>query len=301
VVTGLGKPVVASIVGADGRLPDRESGVPNFRFPEACAHGLALAAERREWLSRPLGQPPALDGIDEEAARGRVAALPDGWLGLEHVIALLGDYGIRVMDTRRCASADEAVEAAARVARPVVLKADFPPPAVAEDVYAVLLGLEGEEALRAGWEALRDRVERAGRTWQGAIVQPFADPGADVLVGALNHPQLGVVAGVGPGGRQVGLGEVAFRLAPATDVDADEMVTASPGVHALVEGRRGGPTLDRLALAEVVLRLARLFEPVPELAEADLNPVRVLREGAVVLDARLRLERRAVPARLKTW
>ena len=56
---GQPKPVVASVLGSDGRLPARTGlGVPNFLFPESCAAVLARAAERREWLSRPLGEPP---------------------------------------------------------------------------------------------------------------------------------------------------------------------------------------------------------------------------------------------------
>ena len=55
---GQPKPVVASVLRSDGRLPARTGlGVPNFLFPESCAAVLARAAERREWLSRPLGEP----------------------------------------------------------------------------------------------------------------------------------------------------------------------------------------------------------------------------------------------------
>jgi acyl-CoA synthetase (NDP forming) len=54
---GQRKPAVASVVGGDGRLPERADGdVPNFLFPEDCAEVLERAAQRRAWLSRPLGQ-----------------------------------------------------------------------------------------------------------------------------------------------------------------------------------------------------------------------------------------------------
>ena len=59
VSAGQPKPVVASATRSDGRLPVRTApGVPNFLFPESCAAVLAPAAERRAWLSRPLGEPP---------------------------------------------------------------------------------------------------------------------------------------------------------------------------------------------------------------------------------------------------
>lgn len=222
------KPVAASCVRADGRTPAPPGSVPNFRFPEACAAVLALAAQRREWLSRPLGQRPALEEADADAARARVAAALGGegharWLEDDDVDALLAGYGIA-------------------------------------------------------------RGERAG--------------GVDVLVGALNHEALGVVAGVGAGGPQAGVyGDVAFRLAPATDVDAAELLEAAPVVaHWLTAGE-----LDRDALADCLLRLTRLFEDVPELLEGDLNPVGVHARGVTVAGARLRAGRRSAPERIRTW
>lgn len=302
------KPVVASIVGADGRMAPAIGSIPNFRFPEACAAVLALAGDRRDWLSRPLGQRPPLPEADADAARGRVlAALGAGdgagrWLDAADVEALLAMYGIPLTPTVVCLHPDEAVAAAAALDGPVVLKAAFPPPEHASDVDAVLLGLEGETALRAGWDALLDRVARAGRDWHGATVQPLADSGADILVGAVNHRDLGVVSGVGAGGRQAGLaGDVAFRLAPTTDTDASELVALSPVVAASMEGARGTPALDRDALADLVLRLTRLFEDVPDLLEGDLNPVRVHTEGLTVIDARLHAGHRAVAERIRTW
>jgi len=111
-----------------------------------------------------------------------------------------------------------------------------------------------------------------------------------------------VVAGVGAGGRQAGLyGDVAFRLAPATDVDAAELVAAAPVVARWLARGPGGAELDRDALAGCVLRLTRLFVDVPELLEGDLNPVRLHAGGLVVLDARLRAGRRPALERIRTW
>jgi acyl-CoA synthetase (NDP forming) len=79
------------------------------------------------------------------------------------------------------------------------------------------------------------------------------------------------------------------------------MFDASPGVRAWLEGLRGAAPLDRPALREVVLRFALLLEHVPEVAEVDLNPVRVMASGATVLDARVRVAPRPEPRRAKTW
>jgi acyl-CoA synthetase (NDP forming) len=115
-------------------------------------------------------------------------------------------------------------------------------------------------------------------------------------------PDLGPVVGVGMGGRQAGLsGDVAFGLAPLNDVEVDGLLSRSSGVQAWLEGLRGAAPLDRPALRELVLRFALLLEQVPELAEVDLNPVRVTASGVAILDARMRLAPRPEPRRAKTW
>jgi acyl-CoA synthetase (NDP forming)/RimJ/RimL family protein N-acetyltransferase len=301
------KPVVACAVGADGRLPERERWtVPNYRFPEAAVRALGLAADRRDWLSQPLGVRPAYEDVDAERVATLAAALLEdrgpGWLDRGATADLLATHGLGVLPGAHADTGEAAVAAAARLGGPVVVKADFAPPARAGDVDAVLLGLDGGAAVRAGWDELERRVAASGREWSGVLVQPLAGPGADVLVGAVADPDLGPVVGVGMGGRQAGLsGDVAFGLAPLNDVEVDGLLSGSPGVQAWLEGLRGAAPLDRPALRELVLRFSLLLEHVPELAEVDLNPVRVMPAGATIVDARVRLAPRPEPRRAKTW
>ena len=311
---GQTKPVVAAVLAGDGRRVERQGGsVPNFRFPETCAGVVARAVERREWLSRALGQRPEFAAIDADAARARVAAWHDshpaagtqgdsGWLPTAESEALLATHQIPFVASGSCPDVERAVSAAAALGRPVVLKADFPPPAHAADVDAVLLGLEGQAAVRAGWQELERRCRAAGRQWRGVTVQPLAGSGADVLLGALADPDLGQVMAIGLGGRRAGLGrDVAYRLLPVTDVDARELIDASETLSIQLDGFRGSVPLDRLALQELILRFALLLRAVPELVEVDLNPVRCLPDGALVLDMRMRVERRARPESVTRW
>jgi acyl-CoA synthetase (NDP forming) len=308
------KPVVASVLGSDGSRTARESNsVPNFRFPETCAGVLARAIKRREWLSRALGQRPELRGIDADSARGLVAEWHDrrsidgsqggaAWLPTRECEAMLATHQIPYVPSAACSDLGQAVSAAAAIAGPVVLKADFPPPAHAADVDAVLLGLQGEAAVRAGWRELESRCSAADREWRGVTVQPFVGAGADVLLGALADPELGQVMAIGLGGRRAGLGrDVAYRLLPVTDVDARELIDASETLALQLDGFRGSVPLDRLALEELILRFAALLQVVPELVEVDLNPVRCLPHGTLVLDMRMRVERRSRAEWLARW
>jgi acyl-CoA synthetase (NDP forming)/ribosomal protein S18 acetylase RimI-like enzyme len=306
---GQPKPVVASVLRSDGRLPARTGlGVPNFLFPESCAAVLARAAERREWLSRPLGEPPHYRDLDGPAARAVISSFLDrqpegGWLSLAEAEALLATHGIPFGASHRCRDVERAVAMAAEIGAPVALKADFAAPAHASDIDAVMLGLEDESAVRSGWRELERRVRAAGREWIGAIVQRLIAPGgADVLVGAVGDPDLGPVLAVGFGGRRAGLGRTAaFRLLPVTDTEADELIDSAEGVATQLNGFRGSAALDRQALRELMLRFALLLRELPEVVETDLNPVRCMTSGCVVLDTRMRIEPVAPVERVRTW
>jgi hypothetical protein len=110
------------------------------------------------------------------------------------------------------------------------------------------------------------------------------------------------VLAVGLGGRQASLGRTAAcRLRPTTDAEADELIDSAEGVATELDGFRGSAVLDRQALRELILRFALLLGELPEVVEADLNPVRCMTEGCVVLDMRLRIEPRRPVERVQTW
>lgn len=303
------KPVVASVVRSDGRLPvSNGASVPNYAFPDTCSAVLGRAVERREWLSRPLGVRPDYPDLDAEAARSLVSLVLDrepegGWLPLHDAEALLATHGVPVAVSHRCRDVEHALALANEMGGgPVALKAYLLTPAHASEIDAVLLGLEGEPALRAGWRELERRVRIAEREWAGVIVQRQVPPGANVLVGSFRDPDLGTVIVVGLGGRRAGLSEsIVCRRPPSTDIEADELIDACRGVATELEGFRGAPVLDRAALREAILRFTLLLDEVPEVVEADLNPIRCTTDTSVVLDTRVRIAPRRPSTRVKTW
>jgi acyl-CoA synthetase (NDP forming)/RimJ/RimL family protein N-acetyltransferase len=306
---GQRKPVVACVVTAAGELPTAPTiAVPNYRFPEYCADVLARAAQRADWLSRPVGEPPHYDDLDPTGARTLIRSCLDHrqsqptWLTDAAAEALLATHGLPVVPSHQCQTIESALAAAEQIDGPVALKADVPPPAYAGEIDAVLLGLHGHAAIRAGWHELQRRVAQAGCPFTGAVLQRLMGPGIDVLVGTVIDPEFGRVMAVGLGGRNGGLaGTAACRLPPATDLDAHDLINASDAVSRQLDGSHGLPPLDRAALSELVLRFALLLREVPEIVEADLNPVRCMTAGCAVLNMHLRVQRPRPTERVKTW
>jgi acyl-CoA synthetase (NDP forming) len=96
------------------------------------------------------------------------------------------------------------------------------------------------------------------------------------------------------------IGEAQFRLAPLTDLDAEELVRSGKAGR-LVAGFRGTPPADQGALVELLLRLSLLAEELPEVAELDLNPVLALPDRCIAVDARVRVTEHDRSPRTKGW
>ncbi|MGW0228501.1 bifunctional acetate--CoA ligase family protein/GNAT family N-acetyltransferase [Actinopolymorpha singaporensis] len=295
----LGLPVVAVRVGqtavVDALHPtDPATGrpVPVFSDPAHAAVALGKAVRYGTWRNRPAGTVPDLPNIDVDAARGLVAefltAHPDGgWLDPEGVVMLLERVGLPMAGVRVARNADEAAMAFAELGgRPVALKAAAADVLHKSRVGGVLLDLSDEAAVRDGFGVLH---ERFGAALTGVVVQPMAAPGRELLVGVSGDPTFGPLVAFGLGGVDTDLvGDRTYRLVPLTDLDAREMLTALRAGPALF-GERADPRLDTDGIVDVLLRVGRLAELVPEVAELDLNPVVATTSSCVVVDARVRL------------
>ena len=134
------------------------------------------------------------------------------------------------------------------------------------------------------------RIERAGFSLDGFLVQEMAPEGVELIVGVVQDRQFGPLLACGAGGTSTELlGDVSVRLTPLSVADAREMLR-SLRLFPLLEGYRGAPAADVAALEELLLRVAALVEAHPEVAEMDLNPVVALATGPVAVDARVRVE-----------
>jgi acetyl coenzyme A synthetase (ADP forming)-like protein len=285
------KPVLAVVMSAEGTpLELLESKLASFSYPESAAHALGLAADRAEWLRRPVGTIPELDGIDRGSARAVVEAASAAWLDPGRTRELLGAYGIPLVPERTAESVDEAVAAAAELGFPVVVKTAAAG-AHKTETGGVALDLRDEEQVRAAAERIGVPV----------IVQRYLSGGTELLAGVVQDPVFGPLVAFGPGGVFAELiGDATFRIAPLTDVDANELVSGGKA-GLLVAGFRGAPAADAAALADLVLRLGRLAEDLPEVSELDLNPVIAGPDGCVAVDARVRLDSRPGERALKSW
>ncbi|MCK4489016.1 MAG: acetate--CoA ligase family protein, partial [Anaerolineales bacterium] len=183
---------------------------------------------------------------------------------------------------------------AAEIGLPVVLKVASPDISHKTDVGGVLLNLADEKSVRAGFRAILDQAKavRPDADVQGIYVQEMVPLGQEVIMGAVQDPQFGALMMFGSGGTEVeGLKDLAFGLAPLTEPEMDTMLNKTWAGRKL-GGFRNLLPADITAVRDVLVRLAQLASDFPQLAEIEINPLRVFPEGkgAAAVDVRIRVD-----------
>jgi len=282
-----GKTVLATFMSVHG-TPDALVPVPSFRFPERAVVALARATKYAEWRRTPRGKIVKYDDFDRDQMRMLVSRCLErggGWLEPLEANAMLLAANVPTAMVEPATNVYEAVNAAMRMGFPVVLKAQGP--LHKTESGGVKLNLQDEREVR---EAYLEMTSRLGDEMTGAIVQQMIGGGVEVMVGAVSDPLFGHLVVYGAGGTLVELlSDVAFRIHPLRDMDVEDMLHEVRWSR-LLEGFRGAPPSDVPALREILTRVSALLTVCPEISELDINPVKVLPNGAAAVDARIKVE-----------
>ena len=265
--------------------------VPAFCYPESAVRALGHAVRYQAWRTRQLGHIPELDDVREAEARaliGRFLAQHryGGWLSVGETIELLSCYRIPLVTTRPVTSVEAAARVAAELGGHVALKADVRWLVHKSASGGVKIDLRTREDVQRAYALLADRF---GSDLDRVLVQPMVTGGLELLIGVVQEPVFGPLVVFGLGGVTTDvLGDHTARLAPLTDADAGAMlreIRAAP----LLFGYPDEPAADVTALADTLLRVSRLADDLPEVAELDLNPVIARPDGVSAVDARVRI------------
>jgi acyl-CoA synthetase (NDP forming) len=260
---------------------------PVFPLAEDAIRALAHAVEYSRWRATPIGHVPQLSDVDARTARRLVYDALDqgyGWLPMDRAAQLLACYGIPVAAPRIVGNGPDAQAAAVELGFPVVLKAGDPDLVHKTDIGAVHIGLSDVDLVA---RAYRDIVDVTGDP--RVIVQHQEAAGLELVAGVAHDPVFGSIVMCGLGGIHTELfRDRSLRLLPITDYDATSMwqsLRAAP----LLTGYRGSAPVDTTGWERLLLRLGRLADDLPEVAELDANPVIVRPDGLAVVDIKVRL------------
>jgi len=267
---GAAKPIAAFLVpeAPQARVALGKAGVANFYTPEACADAVVAALSRR--APRPL---PAIVHAPRSGA-GR----PLDELEAYEVLDRLG-----VPRAPSLALDINAPPPSLPFGYPVAVKVLSAEISHKSDVGGVALGIADAAALAAAIAAMRAKLPHAERV----LVQPMITGAGEVLIGYRVDPDAGPLVMLAAGGIYTEIyRDRSLRLAPVDLATAREMIAQVRGLEALT-GYRGKPAGDLAALAHAVVALSGLAAD-PTVLEAEVNPLMVLAEGVVAVDAVVR-------------
>ncbi|HEV8700848.1 MAG TPA: acetate--CoA ligase family protein [Candidatus Polarisedimenticolia bacterium] len=299
------KPILIHDLYADEEraafAPLRRLGLPLYASSEIAARaGAALARGGRarerairtlQWrrAGRPAGDvaplPPDLRAAIDDGRRR-----PERALSEDEAARLLAHFGVPVLPARLAGDEESAVDAAASLGFPVVLKVHDPAVVHKSDAGGVHLDLRTPEEVRQAYrETGRSQgAARPSTSGRAAVrLTPFRRGGVETIAGARRDEHLGPVLLFGTGGTDAeSVRDVALRTIPCPRGTIDGMI-GSTGAGRRLAGGRGRPAADRSAVAATLEALARLLLSVAEVADAEVNPLLCSADGAVALDARV--------------
>ncbi len=268
--------------------------VPNYTFPERAADALRAMWEYREWLDRPVQEPPHFD-FDHAKIRATIDAVrADHRTALveSEARAIAEAVGLALPKTELARNSDQAVAIAQQIGYPVVFKIASPDILHKSDIGGVKVGIANDGDARDAFDLVTYRAQRFmpdAQVW-GVTVQQMVPPGKEVIIGMSRDPQFGPLLAFGMGGIYVEvLKDITFRIAPITRYEASEMIGEIRGAP-LLRGVRGESPSDLDAVCDALLRISQLVTEFPEIVEMDINPLVVHPRGAVAIDVRMVIE-----------
>lgn len=288
-------PVLLVTIGATTPASPSPAAVTSLPSIGAATDALARVSRYADWRDIPREEAVVGDPVRGAEAR-RVAASflatagPTPWLTNPQAGTLLAPYGLVPEGELGCGGA-AAARAAVRIGFPVAVKVADPAIVHKTDRGLVRTGLRDVGEVRAAVAAFEAEL---GTTGADVLVQPMGS-GVELALGLVQDPAFGPLVMLAAGGTATDLwGDRAFLLPP---LDGGSVTRALRSLRSwpLLDGYRGTPHADVVALIDLVIALGQLGTDVPAVAELDLNPVLVGASGTHLVDVKVRLAPGAQP------
>ena len=267
----------------------KDGGVPCYAFPTTAAKALGALYKYHQVSTRNIGEAKIFTDVKKENALAIInEAKKEGktFLSSTQVYNLLAQYGIPVADWRIANSVDDAVKAATEIVFPVVVKADAESLVHKSDMGGVAINLKNAEEIRVVVENMKAKFNAPDLKF---FIQKFLPGGRELIAGVSAKKDLGHLIMFGIGGIYVEvLKDVIFKIAPVTEVEANEMLSNIKTAK-LLEGVRGEKGIDKASVIEIIQRLSQLVCDLPMIQEMDLNPIMAFEDKAFVVDARIKI------------
>jgi 4-hydroxybutyryl-CoA synthetase (ADP-forming) len=291
------KTMLASLMGLDEGITNREilakGGIPYYTYAEGAIRTLTAMLRFSNWISSTPGKisnfkvnkTAVKKIIDKVKKEGRPNLLEEE--GQE----VLRAYGFPLPKSSLAKTENDAVKIAKKIGYPVVMKIVSPQIIHKSDAGGVKVNLTNDQDLKSAFKEIVANAKKYNKkaVIKGVLIVEMVKGGKEMIIGSKLEPGFGPVIMLGMGGIYVEiLKDVTFRLAPVTDLEANDMIS-SIKTKKLLEGVRGEKPSDINKLSECIQRLSQIITDFNIINELDMNTFFVLEKvkGCKILDVRI--------------
>lgn len=270
-----GKPVVMTAPQADVRAHFHQMGVPSFRNESDAVAALRQYARHCQWQGSPLPAP--------------TTTKPGSYVGLldeADSLDLLANAGVPVVEHLVCHDPESAARIAADFGGRVVIKGCAAQVPHKSEHGLVHLNLADPQAALNAARLCLGALDKLGVPHGRLIVARSVKGLHEFMLGVVVDPLFGPLVVIGEGGTLVEIRQDSVSLlAPFTETQALEALSRLR-IAPVLKGARGQPPLDATALARAAVALGDFaLQHQANLLSVDVNPVMVMAEGVVAVDA----------------
>lgn len=276
-------------------LSETDFDIPFFMYAEEAVDALSQLCRQSVWAKRPAGVSPVFP-VNKEAVAAifqKAAKENRTELTTQESLDAVAAYGVCVCSDILAKSEEEAVAAARQIGYPVVMKITSKKTSHKTDIGGVRVNITSDEQLRREYQDILKNLREKDLldSLDGILIQEQIKSCKEMVCGLATDPQYGPMLMFGLGGIFVeALGDVTFRIAPLTDMDAHDMIREVKAFK-LLEGARGTKPAQIDKVEETLLRISQLAIDFPNVQELDINPLMISETTGkpVAVDARIRL------------
>lgn len=310
---GTNKPILASWMGGasvrTGAEMLNKAGIPSFEYPDEAAWTFAAMWRYTHHL-KSLYEVPALHNTEiPQESRLKVKEIIDNARKEKRTLLneyeskkVLELYKIPCVETIIAKTPKEAVEAARKMAYPLVVKLFSHTITHKTEVGGVKLNLKSEKEVEDAFNAILESVsEKAGKEhFEGVTVQKMIPrDGYEIILGSSTDPQFGPVLLFGTGGQLVEVYKDSAVGLPPLNANLARQLMAKTKIYEALKGVRGRKSADMPLLEKVLVNFSQLVVENKWIKECDINPLLVGPDHLIAVDARILLhdcEEKDIPA-----
>ncbi len=297
------KPVLASLLGGrkveKGLQVLRQMRVPAYSSPERAVKSYMYLCQYSRNLEQLYQTPEELpvDAIPPRnhlrAMMARIARSGRQILTERESKKFLQTYGIPAVDTHLAEDASVAANVACALGFPVVLKVHSPDITYKSDCGGVILALNGGEDVKQAYNEILTSARKhnpAARLDGVSVQRMISDIDYELILGCKRDPTFGPAIMFGQGGTGVEIyRDIAVGLPPLNRVLARRLMEQTK-VYSLLQGYRNKPPVNLALLEEYLVRFSQMIIDFPEIREVDINPLAVVGNEFIALDARILID-----------